>query len=280
MWHKNYECCIKCGNNDSPYHGRGLCRRCYTNELNKRLGAKQSFTCEMCGVVFSPDTYASRPRKYCSLACSKEASFGKPRGKYKDKASLVEYLQSVIKKEGRYLPMVALIKLSGVSQKKMNAFNVSVIELHRSVGIKKKKMWVEDIAYYHLKELIPDLEYNYVFPDCRGDGDRPLRFDLYSPSLNLIIEIDGPHHTSTVNTKLIETVKKYDLLKERYVRENGIQMLRVRLSGGQKFDPSTLEPLLQPYFDKKNSANHNVISNDDREGLKIVELEAISSQAA
>lgn len=76
------------------------------------------------------------------------------------------------------------------------------------------------------------LEYNNilfeqeaVFADCKDIKCLP--FDFYLPKYNLIIEFDGQHHYFEVGFGNYETTKKHDEIKNKYCKDNGINLLRI-----------------------------------------------------
>lgn len=95
-----------------------------------------------------------------------------------------------------------------------------------SKGEEKIKKWLEFNHFDYIKE--------YKFNDCKDK--RALPFDFYLPTLNKIIEFDGPHHfipirygnidINTAKNKLKE-VQKRDKIKDEYCKNNNIDLLRI-----------------------------------------------------
>lgn len=71
------------------------------------------------------------------------------------------------------------------------------------------------------------------FPDCKGRNNRSqLRFDFFLVEYNILIEYDGEHHFSPVNkgyrAKYVhERTKINDEIKDNYIREKGLGLLRI-----------------------------------------------------
>lgn len=63
------------------------------------------------------------------------------------------------------------------------------------------------------------------FLDCRDV--KPLPFDFYLPNYNLCIEFDGQHHFENRGFGNLETTKKHDEIKNKYCKDNGINLLRI-----------------------------------------------------
>ncbi len=68
----------------------------------------------------------------------------------------------------------------------------------------------------------------YTFVGCKDI--KPLRFDFYLPSYNLLIEFDGIQHTEPVDRfggyEGFKLIKKHDKIKNRYAKENEIELWR------------------------------------------------------
>jgi len=82
------------------------------------------------------------------------------------------------------------------------------------------------------------IEYNrqHWYLDLRGFRKRPLRFDFYIPTNNLLIEFDGEQHTRPVRFKdmtqekavlSFKRIQHNDVLKNKYCEDNGIPLLRI-----------------------------------------------------
>lgn len=83
-----------------------------------------------------------------------------------------------------------------------------------------------------LKFLIDnDIEYEceYTFADCRDTNVLP--FDFYIPSKNLLIEYDGMQHFNSIDyfggNDTFEYIKRHDQIKNDYVKEHNIGLLRI-----------------------------------------------------
>ena len=76
-------------------------------------------------------------------------------------------------------------------------------------------------CYYYLKKVIDDLELNYLASNC-------YYFDLYSKSLNLIIEIDSKEFHQFTELK--------DADNDAFAKENGITIARLNPQYNGEFD--------------------------------------------
>lgn len=122
------------------------------------------------------------------------------------------------------------------------------------------------IAYYHLqgkgcpkctesngeKRIRSFLDFNGIdyisqmkYDDCKDI--KPLPFDFYIPSENLLIEYDGIQHFKAIGyfggQSRYLTQIKHDILKNEYVDNNGIKLLRI-----PHWDFSNIEEILKKYL--------------------------------
>lgn len=76
-----------------------------------------------------------------------------------------------------------------------------------------------------------------MFEDCIGVGNRPLRFDIFIPGKNLLVEYDGVHHFQpTTYSRSITDEQAFtnfqiqqqnDEIKNKYCEENHINLIRI-----------------------------------------------------
>lgn len=85
-----------------------------------------------------------------------------------------------------------------------------------------------------LKERNIDFEVEKTFEELRNPlTGKLLRYDIYIPSINTIIEIDGTQHQKAVSyyggkRKLVES-KHRDYIKNKYVLDNKIKLYRIEI---------------------------------------------------
>ena len=92
--------------------------------------------------------------------------------------------------------------------------------------IKSKKE--KEISNYLIENNI-EFVFQKKFDDCKDANVLP--FDFYIPSKNLIIEYDGRHHYISIpkfgGDEYLEIVKKHDEIKNKYCKNNSIELLRI-----------------------------------------------------
>lgn len=74
-------------------------------------------------------------------------------------------------------------------------------------------------------------EREYSFADCKGIGNKRLRFDFYIPSVNILIEYDGIQHFEPIEyfggeEHYIRQVAN-DKIKNQYCLDHNIQLIRI-----------------------------------------------------
>lgn len=74
-----------------------------------------------------------------------------------------------------------------------------------------------------------DFDFQKTFPDCKRD--RPLAFDFYVPSYNLLIEYDGKQHFEPIEffggEEGFKDQIERDRIKNNYAKNKGINLIRV-----------------------------------------------------
>lgn len=81
-----------------------------------------------------------------------------------------------------------------------------------------------------------------TYDDCRDV--RCLPFDFYVPEYNLLIEFDGQQHFGQYNNfGDYETVKKHDEIKNKYCKDNNINLLRIPYWDFNKIEEILLKEL-------------------------------------
>jgi very-short-patch-repair endonuclease len=80
-----------------------------------------------------------------------------------------------------------------------------------------------------------------MFADCRDI--RPLKFDFYIPSANLLIEYDGEQHFRRgkmgkhyVSATELREVQRRDSIKTDYAKRRGIRLLRIAYTDFSRID--------------------------------------------
>lgn len=93
-----------------------------------------------------------------------------------------------------------------------------------------------------------------TFDDCRSIKDYKLRFDFWVPALNMCIEYDGLQHEQEIKwfgKESFENTKRNDVIKEDYLKNKGINLLRIKHKDRNKIDKILVQELY-PIFESNN----------------------------
>lgn len=98
-----------------------------------------------------------------------------------------------------------------------------------SKGERKIREWLDD------KKV--EYEIQKKFDACRNtETNRHLKFDFFVPKFNALIEYDGPQHFEyggfvgkhKITKSELESVKKRDKIKNKFAKDNGFSLIRIR----------------------------------------------------
>ena len=71
----------------------------------------------------------------------------------------------------------------------------------------------------------------YGFNDCKGVGNKKLRFDFYLPDYNTLIEYDGEQHFKPIEyfggEEKYNILKNNDEIKNKYCKTHKINLIRI-----------------------------------------------------
>ena len=127
-------------------------------------------------------------------------------------------------------------------------------------GIHCPKCKISSKGEYHIKEFLDFNNIEYIsqksFKECINPITKyKLRFDIYVPSYNLLIEYDGIQHFKFVgefqnNEEGLEYQKYKDLIKNEFARKSKINLLRISYEENNGFDIGRI--IDQKFFDIMN----------------------------
>lgn len=106
----------------------------------------------------------------------------------------------------------------------------------------------EQKLFEYIKQLYPDSVKQYCPDWCKNPFTcRDLPFDIYIPSLNVIIELDGPHHFVTIsNWSSPEFTQIKDTYKMLLATEQGVHVIRLLQSDVYSKSLEWLDTHLKP----------------------------------
>lgn len=251
--------CSKCGKLFARINGMpDMCCLCYKDSIRTELGicvycgkptGKKAKVCSACKRIYADGGRVCLNCKngftkengsdiaFCSLSCKEEwesVHTGKSRCE-----TLHMTNQDIIDKavelmsENPSMTCVETIRLLNVPSQTLVRRGIVLSEARAANGLpsfRANKSIFEDLVYSAVKNVWPDVVREKRFDDLRDK--RALRYDFYIPSINLLIEADGPQHYDKV-TGLYSylnddnVVQKHDAAKNKYAKSKKISLLRV-----------------------------------------------------
>lgn len=114
-------------------------------------------------------------------------------------------------------------------------YGFDIVDIHRAAGVpySRTSSWAEREAAAMFLDAFgeTDVVTQKRFSDLVSDKGWPFRFDIYVKSKNTLIEIDGEQHYDKSHTYAHTS----DDVKERYARDNGIPLIRIRIQPAATF---------------------------------------------
>ncbi len=117
----------------------------------------------------------------------------------------------------------------------------------------------------YLNKLFPDLKAQFRVSWCISPtSNKHLPFDFYIPSLQLIIELDGPQHFRQIsNWQCHRTTVKGDVFKMQRATSAGISVIRLVQEEILDATPEWLEMHVKPHLVHNEISRHTMISITD-----------------
>lgn len=194
--------------------------------MNKRI-----FKCKICGKEFVPNYRISSKRtlQYCRQEC-KNLAIKNQKSKFYNKTQLENAIKKEIIKRNKYLTKQDVCNYLKISSKTISKFRVSILSLNRECGMRKPKSVFEDKIKTYFFQRFSDCVEEKEFEDCLSPKGYKLKFDIYIPSKNLLIEADGSQHYDKNNPHYKEYYKQCDLIKNEWCIKHNIRLIRIKYS--------------------------------------------------
>lgn len=192
----------------------------------------KTFTCEFCGREFtlSHKLYGKdkdKIIKYCSKSCATSAVRKQKRVNFYSKKELVRHIEQVIQENNRYTTVQEVVDKLHISRKTLTKYNVSVLQINKSLGFKKPQSMFEHLVGVYVDEMFENVEYQKTFSDCLSPKGYELKYDFYIDTCNLLIEADGTQHYDKTNPNYSEYANVCDRIKDKYALDNHINLIRI-----------------------------------------------------
>lgn len=189
------------------------------------------FKCKYCGKEFSPSYRISSKKvmQYCSKQCQLDDNRpNKP--KYYNKTQLENAIKKEILKNNKYLTVKDVCSILAISSKTISKFRVSILSLNRELGMRKPKSVFKDKIKSYFFTKFSDCIEEKEFDTCLSPKGYKLKFDVYIPSKNLLIEADGSQHYDKNNPNFNEYQQQCDRIKDEWCLKNNITLIRIKYS--------------------------------------------------
>jgi hypothetical protein len=171
------------------------------------------------------------PTSYCSKSCAGKAKgpILEDRGKENLKAEALQCIEAA----GRYLTKEEILTEVKCSSKTLTKHGIKISELNAELGFIKPRSVFEGKVGRILKDKFSNVESEKTFEGLTAPTGYPLRVDFYIPELNLVVEADGLQHSDKKHpwaTHPNGTVREYDEIKNKFLRDNEIDLVRIPYS--------------------------------------------------
>ncbi len=167
------------------------------------------------------------------LECGVEYHLNK---KAPSKDTMENTLVDLIKTKNRYVTRDELADHLGISGSLLSFHGIKVDEVNLDHGFISSGRGFEFKVLDILKMIFINhtFELQKTFSDCRTSNDSRscLRFDIYSPSLNLLVETDGPQHYDNTHPWYSDELVSRDIMKNKWAEQKDILLIRI------KYDPN------------------------------------------
>jgi very-short-patch-repair endonuclease len=186
------------------------------------------FVCICCEKEFTPPYRI--PNAKVPLTCSKQCAGSHRKGLIHKKEDLETKVIDLIKSAGRYLVKEELCNGLKISSKTLTKFKVSVAACNKAAGMKKPQSMTETIVGIELDKIFGRVTRQKVFEGCVSPKGFPLRYDFFIEDRNVLVEVDGKHHTDSTSWWNTEYTAECDRIKNEYAKAHNLYLIRMPYS--------------------------------------------------
>ena len=187
--------------------------------------------CDHCGATYT-NVYTTKSghsyqveTKYCSKSCA-----GKACRPSVDAELLRTKALDFIRSKNSHCSLEELCAGLGHSSKTFYKHGLSIPELNTEAGYVKPKSKFQGSVGEVLKRNFIVVEEEKTFDGLVGVKGHPLRVDFYLPEIDAVVEADGSQHSDPKHPWKEwnnGTVAEYDKIKEEYLSDKGIKLVRI-----------------------------------------------------
>ena len=224
--------CVECGA-AFVTSASGVALRCATCKAGRRQRKKRSeVPCACCGKPFE---HVNATARFCSRKCSAIGINNEGIGRREDPAPVRERIIEFVR-TCRHTPSLEEICAGAdvCADYVTNRLHMSVADIFEAAGRRNRSLFpskFEERVYFALLDMglrDTDIDRQKKFPGLYVASERwPLRYDFHIPSLNILVEADGPQHEKSFVYFGGSDTKDSDRRKDAYAAEHGIRLVRI-----------------------------------------------------
>lgn len=146
------------------------------------------------------------------------------------KQEKLDYIQKVFNKiayEKQQYVCCEDLKAYGISQYHLSTLKFSVVKANEKLGLYKIQSVFEDMVIHILRDHNVIFETQKTYDTCKSDKGHLLRFDLYIPCINTLVELDGNQHVNNKSPWANPGQWERDSVKTNWCRANNIPLIRI-----------------------------------------------------
>lgn len=146
------------------------------------------------------------------------------------KQEKLDYIQKVFNKiayeKQRYVCGEDL-KAYGISIYHLSTLKFSIVKANEKLGLYKTQSVFEDMVIHILRDHNIVFETQKTYDTCKSNKGHLLRFDLYIPCINTLVELDGNQHVDNKSPWANPGQWERDSVKTNWCRTNNIPLIRI-----------------------------------------------------
>lgn len=180
-------------------------------------------------------------------------------------------IEQLILEKNRYLTQLEIAKHFGISVAYITQSNIDTVLINHQLGYNRVYEYGELIAIkYLVKNEVTNLVRQKTFNNCKSEKGFLLKFDIYLPESNSVIEIDGPQHYEREHKFYSEYLVSSDRMKEKFCKDSNIFLLRIPIKDKYQIDKIIKHAILE---NLERLLNHNITENSRCDGQKLEVLD-------
>lgn len=166
--------------------------------------------------------------------------------------------------QNRYVTQDEISEKFGVSIGFLTKSSIDTVKLNILNGFNPSYSYFELLVIQVLLEIgFSEFKREKTFPECRSIEGNCLRFDIYLPEINVLVEFDGPQHWDKTHPYFSEKLVRNDALKNEFCKSKNIPLIRIPFIGRYKTSKTYIKQKLLETLE--SLPNYNAVINNKRE---------------